>query len=146
MARHPNHRLVKIHRSYTTDEVARCLGVHRNTVSRWIKGGLPTTDQKRPLLIHGPDLAEFLRARRLKHKRTCQPGQIYCLRCREPRHPAGGFADYEPVTGAAGNLVGICPECDCVMYRRVNLAKLEQVRGNVDVTLRQELSRIGEST
>ncbi len=42
MAKLPNHRLVKIHRSYTVEDAARCLAVHKNTVRRWIKAGLPT--------------------------------------------------------------------------------------------------------
>jgi hypothetical protein len=34
-----------------------------------------------------------------------------------------------------GNLVGICPECEAMMYRRVNLARLEQVRGKLDIAM-----------
>ncbi len=143
--RHPNHRLVKIHRNYTVEEVARLFRVHRETVRRWVKRGLPTIDRKRPMLIHGRDLAAFLQARRSKNKQTCQPGEMYCVRCRVPRTPAGEFAEYRASTGVLGSLIGICPSCDCLMYRRVNLAKLDQVRGRLDVTLPQALSRIGES-
>ena len=32
-----------------------------------------------------------------------------------------------------------------MMYRRVSLARLEQVRGNLDITMRQALEHIGES-
>ena len=60
--RHPNHRLAKIHRNYTVDEVANLFAVHRNTVRQWIKSGLPTTDSRRPLLILGRDLVAFLKA------------------------------------------------------------------------------------
>ena len=38
--RHPNYRLVKIHHSYTVEEIARLFGSHRNTVRRWLKLGL----------------------------------------------------------------------------------------------------------
>ncbi len=86
--RHPNPRLAKIHRNYTVDEVAHLFGVHRNTVREWVKRGLPTTDGKRPMLILGCDLVAFLGARRAKNKRTCQPGEIYCVRCRAPKAPA----------------------------------------------------------
>jgi hypothetical protein len=37
MGRHPNPRLVKIHRSYTVEEVARNLRKHKNTVRAWMK-------------------------------------------------------------------------------------------------------------
>jgi hypothetical protein len=71
--RRPNYRLVKIHRNYSVEEVARLFGTHKNTVRAWVKAGLPTCDGKRPLLILGPDLAAYLKARRTKNKRPCQP-------------------------------------------------------------------------
>jgi predicted DNA-binding protein (UPF0251 family) len=54
--RHPNPRLVKIHRSYTIAEAAGRCEVHRNTVRQWIKRGLPIINDGKPLLIHGRDL------------------------------------------------------------------------------------------
>lgn len=144
--RHPNYRLVKIHRNYTVEEIAKLFGVHRNTVREWIKHGLPTSDHKRPILILGLDLAAFLQERRLKNKRTCQPGEIYCVRCRAPKNPAGDMAEYQPLTTTLGNLVGICPNCESMMYRRVNPAKLDQVRGKLDITMAQAPRHIDEST
>ena len=143
--RHPNHRLAKIHRSYTVEEVSVLLGVHKNTVREWIKRGLQTNDRNRPLLILGPDLIAFLKARRSKNKRACQPGEIYCVRCRAPQRPAGDMADYLPDTATLGNLVGICPCCESMIFRRVNPAKLDQVRGKLDISMPQALSHISES-
>lgn len=143
--RHPNPRLAKIHRNYTVDEVAGLFGVHRNTVREWVKRGLPTNDARRPLLILGRDLVVFLQAKRAKNKQTCQPGEIYCVRCRKPQAPAGDMADYQPLTSTLGNLIGICPACDSMMYRRVNLAKLTHVSANLEVTLPQALLHIGKS-
>jgi hypothetical protein len=143
--RHPNHRHVKIHRSYTVEEIARLLGPHKNTLRQWIKEGLPTSDKRRPTLVLGRDLMEFLQARRARGKRTCLPGQIYCVRCRAPKFPAGDMADYQPVTEKLGNLVAICPDCDCMINRRVSVAKLGQVRGRLDITLPQALRHLSES-
>lgn len=144
--RHPNPRLVKIHRSYTVEEVTKLFGIHRNTVREWVnRRGLPTSDDKRPMLILGRDLRTFLQARRAKNKRPCQPGEIYCVRCRAPKAPAGDMADYQIVTETLGNLIGICPFCESMMYRRVNLTKLEQVRGKLDITMPQALRHIEES-
>lgn len=143
--RRPNYRLVKIHRSYTVDEVSRLFAVHRNTVREWIKRGLATSDNRRPLLILGRDLAAFLQMRRAKNKQTCKPGEIYCVRCRKPRVPAGGMADYQPVTERLGNLVGICSACNSMMYRRVSLTKLELVSGKLDIRIPKTLPHIDES-
>jgi hypothetical protein len=99
MTKHrPNPRLVKLHRSYTVEEIADLYSIHKNTVREWVKVGLPALDDRRPMLILGRELGAFLQARRTKNKRTCQPGEMYCLRCRIPRMPAGDMADYLPDT------------------------------------------------
>lgn len=143
--RHPNPRLAKIHRNYTVEEIARLLGVHRNTVREWIKRGLPTSDDRRPTLVLGRDLVAFLQAKRAKNKRSCEPGEIYCMRCREPRAPAGEMADYMPLTATTGNLIGICPVCETLMYRRASAARLALVKGCLDITLPQAERHIDES-
>ena len=58
--RRPDRRRIKTLRSYTIEETARTLDVHRNTVRHWIKDGLPVIDRRRPALILGSHLAEFL--------------------------------------------------------------------------------------
>ncbi len=92
--RHPNHSLVKIHRSYTVKEVARLLGVHTNTVHQWIKVGLQIIENTYPKLIQGQDLRRFLQVRRDRKKCPCKAGQMYCFRCRASKALAGGMLDY----------------------------------------------------
>ena len=62
--RTPNHRLVKVHRSYSVEEISSLLGVHKNTVRAWLKQGLPPIDGRRPTLVHGPTLIRLLKDRR----------------------------------------------------------------------------------
>lgn len=143
--RRPNHRFAKIHRNYTVEEIAKRFGVHRNTVREWVKRGLPTTDGKRPMLILGSDLRDFLQLQRLKNKRPCKPGELYCVRCRVPKNPAGDMADYQPLTDCLGSLVGICPTCEAMMYRRINVTKLKQVCGKLAVTMPKERLPLDES-
>jgi excisionase family DNA binding protein len=87
-----NPRLAKLHRSYSAEEAARTLGVHKGTVRNWIKAGLPTVDKTRPVLILGSQLRDWLEQRRKAGKRPCPPGKLYCFKCREPRSPALGMA------------------------------------------------------
>lgn len=141
----PNPRLAKIHRSYTVDEVAGLYGIHKNTVRDWVKRGLPTSDDRRPMLILGKDLAAFLQSKRMANKNPCKPGEIYCVRCRAPRPPAGGMAEYQALTPTSGNLIAICPCCDSMMYRRVNIAKLALISADLEVSLPQALQHIDES-
>ena len=55
------------------------------------------------------------------------------MRCRAPRHPAGNIANYRALTPTLGNMIGICPDCSAVMYRTVNVARLEGVRGSLEI-------------
>lgn len=142
--RRPNHRLVKIHRSYTVEEVARLFDVHKNTVRAWLRDGLPSCDSKRPTLILGHHLAAYHQVRRTKNKQPCKPGEIYCVRCRAPKRPAGDMAEFQPTTATLGNLIGICPECNGMIYRRASRAKLPAIQGNLDITFSEAERRISE--
>jgi hypothetical protein len=144
--RHPNHRLVKIHRSYTVEEIAVLFAIHKNTVRRWIKEGLTTTDDRRPMLILGHVLVAFLQARRLKNKQSCKLGELYCVRCRAPQSPAGNMAEYSPITEKFGNLVGICPACDSIMNKHVSLAKIAQIIGIIDISFPEVVRQLIERT
>ncbi len=142
--RHPNYKLAKIHRNYTVEEIANLFKVHRNTVRTWIKCGLQTIDNKRPTLILGQDIGAFLRERRLKNKRACRPGEIYCVRCRTPQKPLDRLAEYKPMTNTLGTLIGTCPDCKAKIYRRINPAKLNQIHSLLHVTLPQVRQHISE--
>lgn len=143
--RHVNHRLVKTSRTYTVEEIARLFGIHRNTARAWLKSGLPTIDKARPALIAGGDLVAFLIKRRQQNKRPCAAGELYCLRCRVPRRPAGNEVRYQPFTATTGNLVGICPECSLRMFRRVNRARLDAARGDLAFRMPEAPEHINES-
>jgi hypothetical protein len=144
--RRHNPRLVKIHRNYSVEEIARLFGIHKNTVRHWLEQGLAPVDDHRPMLFFGRDLSRFLQERRQRGKQLCGPGRIYCIACRNPKAPAGNMADCIPTSPSAGNLCGICPDCDRLMYRRVNLTKIDAVRGDLEITFKQAEPRIRERT
>ena len=142
MARRPNPGLVKIHRNYSVEEIARLLTSHKNTVRSWLKSGLCPIDGRRPTLVHGQELRRFLRLKRISGKQKCLPGQIYCVGCRLPKTPAGNMADYLPLTPTSGNLRGICPSCDSLIFRRVRYAELGVVAAGLDIQIMQAGPRI----
>lgn len=143
--RRHNPRRAKVHRNYTVEEAARLFGVHRNTVRQWIKQGLPVCNDRKPKLILGGELVDFIARKRISNKRPCGPGKVYCVRCRAPQAPALDMVDFVPLTATAGNLVGLCPQCGGVMYRRVALARLGEAKGNLEVKFAQALEHIAES-
>jgi hypothetical protein len=146
MAKCPNPNLAKIHRNYTVEEVANLFAVHKNTVRLWIKDGLATNDNKRPILILGSNLKDYLQAKKKSNKRKCLPFEIYCVRCRLPQLPAENMVDYEPINCTNGRLIGLCPSCHGIINKYFNIAQLEQIQDKLDITLPKALKHINESS
>ncbi|MDQ0314136.1 helix-turn-helix domain-containing protein [Amorphus orientalis] len=144
MARRPNGRAVKKHRTYTVDEAARTLKVAEGTVRRWLKAGLPALTDKRPTLILGHDLIAFLDARKPDRK-ACRLHQAYCFACRAPRDPALGEVDFKLDANGIGMMEALCAICTTVMHKRVSASRLPELKATVKVTIKQATARIGES-
>ena len=143
-SRRHNPRAVKLNRSYTVDEAARALRVSEATIRRWIsKDGLPVIDDKRPFLILGGDLIDFLKAR-TRPRSPCGPGEFYCVRCRAPRRAAEGMADFMPLTPSRGNLIAICESCDTLMHRQIFRHQLKAFEETLDESIREGPARISE--
>lgn len=132
---HINPRRIKIHRSYTVKDAADVLGTHKNTVRLWIKQGLPTTDEHHPAMMLGTAIRAFLENRKAKRKHRLAAAEFYCLKCRAPKIPAGGMADYAASSADLGNLIGLCPDCETIMNKRTSLAKLDRIKGQLDVKI-----------
>jgi len=145
-SRHPNPRRAKIHRSYSVEEMARLFNIHKNTVRAWFKRGLQPIDGQRPTVVRGEEIRSFLGKRREQAKRPSGPGRIYCLPCRKPKVPAGRMAECVLTGDTTGMLQGICPDCDRMIYRKVNPQKLNAVRGDLDVTVTRAGARIVGTT
>jgi hypothetical protein len=146
MGKRLNPNLVKIHRSYSVGEVADLFPVHKNTVRLWVKDGLATNDNKRPLLILGFDLKQYLQSKRKRNKRKCQPFEIYCVRCRLPQIPYGNMVDYKPINSSMGCLIGLCPSCDGIINKFCKLANLEKIKGKLEITFTKAQEHIIESS
>ena len=144
-ARRANPQRVKLHRSYSVPELAKCLDVHKNTVRHWQCKGLEPIDASRPVLFQGAIVRAFLAKRSASRKRPCPSGTLYCFRCRIPRPPALAMLDYYPVTAASGNLSAICEVCGSMMHRRIRRADLPAKMPGLAVQFKQALSRISGS-
>lgn len=120
----PNFRAAKIHRTYTVKEAAGLLGVHRNTIRRWMKGaGLKHLDDQKPTLISGVELVRF-GASRKTIKYPCGLTEAFCFRCREPRKAALAAGEITSVSGTGCNVRLLCETCATVMHKVVPWRKM----------------------
>lgn len=123
MKRTPIHR-IRCRHAYSIVEVTELLGVHKNTVRQWLRGGLATMDETRPILIHGAELKRFLLNRRSLTKSPCLPHEFYCLKCRGPRAPWAGVVDVTIRSPCLFNLHAICEVCETAIHKAAGQAKL----------------------
>jgi hypothetical protein len=59
--------------------------------------------------------------------------------------PALDMADYHPRTPLRGQLSGICSGCGGMIYQAATLAKLSQIRGELDVAFLKAQQRLDDS-
>jgi hypothetical protein len=133
--RHSARRVKKL-RTYNVREAAKATGATPGTVRQWHKGGLEAVAGIYPLIFRGVDIIAFLKARDITRKQPCGPGRLFCLRCKEPKSPAFGEAEFWPDGPKLGTLRGLCPDCTATMNRRTSLAKLKSAAGELQVSMR----------
>lgn len=61
-------------------------------------------------------------------------GQLAGIGATQTGAAAGSMADCLPVTDKIGHLQSICPDCYCLMNRRVSLAKLDDFHRILAIT------------
>jgi len=125
--------------------LAAVFGVHKNTVSTWVKGGLPCLKERRPFLILGMEARAYLQEQRSSKKQQCKPDELFCMHCKKPTKPAENFVEYFPLTTAKGRLTGFCVRCECVVNKFVSHASLESYSALFDLTRPKVLEHINDS-
>lgn len=80
-----NRKGVSKHMAYTLKELTGRLNVGEKTILRWIDKGLLTVPGgKKPILILGDDLIEFLKKKDAK-KGKLKRNEFFCFACKEPK-------------------------------------------------------------
>ncbi len=121
-----NTRRIKRDISYNMQEISELFGIHKNAVRNWFKAGLPKIDARRPFMVHGSDLIEFLNNRQTKRKRKCKSDELYCFRCRAPRKAKTGSIEFIPLSETKLNIHGKCEECGTSTYRAGSIKKRQE--------------------
>jgi hypothetical protein len=128
-----NIRLIRRDYSYEIGEIVELFRLHPNSVRMWLKQGLPTIDGRRPTLIHGSELISFLGCRQTDRRKSCQPGEFFCCRCREPRAPWESVVDIEIRDERRLLLKGICEACEAPINRLGLVEKIDEYRSRFNI-------------
>ena len=147
MARRHNDRRVKINRSYTIPEVAQLLGVHKHTVSRWIKAGLPLCRDNTTIPDSWERFARLFAGAKQPAQATPPRGWKSIVRHAGavPKRPAGDWWTDIPKTGYEG-----FPSRDLSDLRPADTsarqyATLVSVCGDLSVTHQPPQQRLDDS-
>lgn len=107
----------KIHSniSYTIKELSYELNVTEKTCHRWIASGLKIVEgRKKPILIMGSDVKEFLKNKNSKKKVSLKRHEFYCFTCKLPRSAKRGS-----IQKAKKKKTGACCVCSGKMSRTI---------------------------
>ena len=138
MARAASWRTIKSHRNYTYDELSHALGKHKRTIMQWVrKEGLQAFTSKRPHLIRGCDVKEFLKGRSDARKCKLDLTEFLCMGCRDARKPAEALVECSIPSSGGIMATALCPHCTSTMHKRVARDQLPELQQKLDVTIMQ---------
>lgn len=95
-------RLIKTRESYTSKRISQELNVHQRTVQEWFKTGLKPIENKKPYLVMGYELKNFLEQKQENKKCKLKPDEFYCTKCREGVKSKGNDVQLEISTHTIG--------------------------------------------
>ena len=111
---------IKTHQSYTVADAVAALGVGTGTIRQWVRDGLPILRGKRPYLLLGRDIKEFVKIR--TDARRCQlaKNEVFCLSCRKPRKPEQGLVEIRFLECNRPMVAALCPTCGATCNRLIS--------------------------
>jgi len=117
---------VKAALAYEVNEAAQALGKSPATIRNWVKDGLEIMSSRKPYLISGAAIQEYLRTKYRMAKRPLDPDQLYCPACRTGRRPSGMEVILIPMEAPKIALLkGACSHCGGTSMRMISKTKAQ---------------------
>lgn len=133
-----NTRSIKRNLSYSIQEISELFGLHENAVLRWVKDGLSIIDQKKPYLINGQELADYLDLKQTKRRTKLKPDEFHCCKCRAPRKAWENQVDILIKNQSKLIISGLCCVCETIIHRLGSMRKLEEYQKIFSIQTIQE--------
>lgn len=116
---------LKKNRVYAGTDLQHIFGVSANTISNRVKGGLKTSDDKRPYLFRGGRVMAFLKERQYRSKTTLHSGEFKCGACKAAVFPKVVSLQIRSAKNGAMMGIGVCSECGGHIRKFVSKVDLE---------------------
>lgn len=123
-----NTNLIKETLSYSVKDITELFGIHKRTIQQWFKEGLPKIDSKKPYLVLGINLKDFIKKKQQNRKKKCKENEFYCCKCREPRKSWNNFVDVKILNEKILLIVGICSQCNITINKIFSIKKLAEIK------------------
>ena len=123
MSKRANPMAVKSALTYEIGEAAIALGKTPATIRNWIRDGLPVLSSKKPYLISGAAIREYLREKYKAAKSPLGPNELFCLTCRTGRAPLDLVVTLSHISSKTSLLKGACSHCGGTSTRMISRAK-----------------------
>lgn len=125
--RKPDLRRIRPTKTYTLPEIAEGLDRNIATVRRWLGAGLPALDERKPTLVAGDALRDWLKKEWSRRKRKCEPCELYCFKCRSPRLPKRGTVLIQDRNEKTVAISALCSECGSKMNQAGSLSRKVEI-------------------
>ena len=126
--RKPDLRRIRPSKVYTLPEIAKTMDRKSATIRSWVRKGLPLVSEQKPVLVLGASLKEWLQETWKAKTRKCQPGEMFCFKCRRPGKPKPGSVKLTARNEKTVSIKGRCAVCDTRMYQAGSLAAVEEIK------------------
>lgn len=110
----------KKHWVYSVDGLMRLYSVNANTVSNWVKEGLTPSDDQKPYLFQGAEVARFHKLRRARTATSLRPGEFKCFTCKSLVFPAIETVSDTRSMHQKHMYAARCPECSAQLRKLSN--------------------------
>ena len=117
------HKRVRYWYAYDIDDICTLfsdLGLHAQTVRKWIKNGLKTIDAGKPALVYGYDLIAYLKKSNNSNKCKTSFDEMYCMGCQDARPIFRNTVSIEQKSQFL-KVQGACRECKGPMFKSYKL-------------------------
>lgn len=139
MGRRYSLRGISKNRVYTYKVASRIVGVSEAAFRKWPDKGMRVINDKRPHLVRGADLIEFLERLQAAKKRPMTKTQFYCLRCNAPRDALGGVVEYSTITDLTGRISGLCAVCGGKIGRFCKASDLAPLSASLTISFKAKV-------